>query len=171
MTRLGPRLSRSLPISEFHSTCQDLFYEFSPSSSSTRHSIVADIKAVAESFDHGKFCNFRYVQLLYQRLSLFASMRYYAPYTAVINASMTGKSRMLAELRHQGVFLFTICLRPAAEGAGYRPLRTPGISDWATMSLYIHTRFVHSLLFALKAFFTGCEVKGTPFRLIKLLPS
>ena len=71
---------------------------------------------------------------LKKRISLYAAewtdgCDFYAPYTAIINASMTGKSRMLVEFRKLGVFLFILCLRPENH-PNLRPARTDVVARW-----------------------------------------
>ena len=61
--------------------------------------------------------------------------KHYSPYLALVNASMTGKSRLLSELHTQGVFTFISCYRPEI-WAQYRPQRTAGVADWAATKPY-----------------------------------
>ena len=96
--------------------------------------LFSDLSASAKAFDRPKFHNFEYVRLLNETFADYArtwkvSNNYYAPYSAIVNASMTGKSRMLDEISKEGVFTFTVCLRPQHEHY-YRPPRTPRIADW-----------------------------------------
>jgi hypothetical protein len=53
---------------------------------------------------------------------------YYTAYTTVVNASMTGKSRMVCQLPELGAFLFLVCLRKEDEHPSIPP-RTPKIAD------------------------------------------
>ena len=56
----------------------------------------------------------------------------YAPFIAVVNSSMVGKSRMFDELSKAGIFTFSVCLRPQ-RSAGFPP-RTPLLADWFSHS-------------------------------------
>jgi hypothetical protein len=56
---------------------------------------------------------------------------FYAPYAALINASMTGKSRLVMELGNHGVFVMLICLRlDDHPNSNDRPPRTPFLADY-----------------------------------------
>jgi hypothetical protein len=96
-----------------------------------------DAAAVSSAFDLTQYLNVNAVKLLLAHLWLYACCwfssltEFYAPYSALINASMTGKSRLVMELRKHGVFLMLICLRPD-DDPNYRPPRTPHLADWAT---------------------------------------
>jgi hypothetical protein len=95
-----------------------------------------DIEALQASFRATQFQNVPAVKRLVEELRTNAlnwndSSRYYAPYAALVNASMTGKSRLLTETRKEGVFLFYMCLRKTL-ALGHWPPRTPAIGNWAT---------------------------------------
>jgi hypothetical protein len=111
-----------------------------PLSSATQSDTACygDIVATERSFDQTEFLNHNHhLQLLKQRLSQNASTwslttsEYYSPYIAIVNSSMTGKSRLCMELVKEGVFLFVTCFRKEPQPF-YRPPRTEGIAKWAT---------------------------------------
>ena len=115
---------------------------------------AAGLTANKAAFDSAGYQNGGFLTLFLNVLSWFAlqwNPIYYAPYAALINASMTGKSRSMAELASVGVFTFISCFRPQT-AAFYRPRRTPKIADWGTKK----TEDV--LVFTRQAcqYFTGC---------------
>jgi hypothetical protein len=59
--------------------------------------------------------------------SSWKSTEYYAPYCALVTASMMGKSRLLCELPETGLFSFLFCFRDANRIG--TPPRTPVIAD------------------------------------------
>ena len=92
---------------------------------------------VPAAFDSTEFQDSGAIKELARRIRLFAStwngdLKYYAPYFPVLNASMTGKSRMISELpSREGIFTFPVCLRLETH-ADYRPPRSGRLADWAT---------------------------------------
>ena len=60
-------------------------------------------------------------------LSIYDESVYYSPYVAVINSSMTGKSRMFAEIIKSGIFVINICFQNNADSY---PLRSPVVANW-----------------------------------------
>ena len=115
---------------------------------------TAGLTANKAAFDSAGYQNGGFLGLFLNVLSWFAlqwSSIYYAPYSALINASMTGKSRSMAELASVGVFTFISCFRPQTDPF-YRPRRTPKIADWGTKKtedLLVFTRQACQ-------YFTGC---------------
>lgn len=92
-------------------------------------------EAIAQAFDRVKFIDIGgTLEELRTRAAKFASrwvpqMPFYAPYVALVNASMTGKSRLIAQLRFLGIFLITICLRRDKDEY-LRPRRTEAVAQW-----------------------------------------
>jgi hypothetical protein len=76
-----------------------------------------DEKAVSGSFDNSVYHTKESTEFLLKRLSDYAlqwlvNCLYYAPYVALINSSMLGKSRGILQLSTAGVFVICLCLRP-----------------------------------------------------------
>ena len=118
---LGPRLPESQTLQDLIDAA--VIYEKPGIGQPRPVSDESDIVAVETSFTATKYQNSKAVRELYEELQSHAlkwksHCSYYAPYTALVNASMTGKSRLLTELRREGVFLFYICLR-ISEGLFY----------------------------------------------------
>ena len=97
--------------------------------------LAVDLRATARAFGV-KFLNDHAVKYLFDYISDCVrqwadASDFYAPYISLLNASMTGKSRTMAELCSQGVFVVTTCFR-VESGDWYQPPRTPYIADWAS---------------------------------------
>ncbi len=115
-----------------------------------------DSLAIAESFDRSVFANHEGLNLVYKRLSDYSiawdcKSEMYAPITAMVNASMTGKSRLITSLHLKGVFVICVCLRKDGH-LSYRPRRTPFIWEWASTpcgNLLLYTAQVCALFGAL----------------------
>ena len=87
-------------------------------------------------------------------LSLWNADEYYSPYAAVINASMTGKSRAFAQLPEEGIFVFRICFQKP--GSLNSPARSPHIADWfvdrSAPSQRLYAAFIVAALDKLSSF-------------------
>jgi hypothetical protein len=106
-----------------------------------------DLKATELAFDETPFLNPDFVSEFVNTISSCSSewrsakTTYYAPYIALINASMIGKSRLTSQLPQKGVFCTTICLRKSAD-LSYRPPRTHFVADWAATPGVDEARFI-----------------------------
>ena len=107
-------------------------------SGETAGGVTLHYEGTMKAFDKVPFVAGGYVSLFRRHVASCAlgwndSGAYYSPFLAMINSSMTGKSRLALEMCNFGVFVFPICLRKDKDRR-MRPPRTPYIADWATAS-------------------------------------
>ena len=95
----------------------------------------ADAVASKLAFDESPFLNKPYLEFFCETLAEYARAwktggGFYSPMTALINASMTGKSRLIHETVEMGIFPLTVCLREQAFDF-FRPQQTSALLQWA----------------------------------------
>ena len=141
-TRLMPK--SQLNVGHIFHVFQALFTPPRPNvSETTGVKRFEDLEATVMAFEQSKFQDHTdYVDFFLQTAARYSRMwkdpaaSFYAPYNAVINASMVGKSRMLVEAAtKRGVFGFVMCLRAPEEADLYRPARTVSIADLLTCNI------------------------------------
>jgi hypothetical protein len=67
-------------------------------------------KAFKMDYQNGEIVQ-HFIEYLDRCYAAWNPTDYYSAYSAVINASMVGKSRMLCKVADEGIFLFLVCLR------------------------------------------------------------
>jgi hypothetical protein len=105
--------------------------------------------ATIHAFDKFKFIDSsgtlqRFFSTLSANSAAWPGNNHFSPYLALINSTMTGKSRLCAELKNCGVFTVTWCLRENRSHS-LRPRRTTAIADWIEQKYLSEINFTAQL--------------------------